>query len=323
MNARTRLLALFLLGVLALTPAGCGTGTTPSKPVTPPAANVPTSTPDVISLPDGFAPEGITSAGNDIFVGSIPTGAIYRADITSGEGTIAVPARADHASLGMKIDDLQRLWVAGGPTGKAFVHDARSGAEIAAYTLSTDKQTFINDVVLTPGAAWFTDSKSDSVYRVAIPNSPIGGPEAVSALKLTGDYKSETGADAFNLNGIAWTGTDLIAVQSATGTLFKIDPKTGMATRIDLGGEKMEAGDGLLIEGQTLFVVQNRLNKIAVIDMANDFLTGKVSSGISSPDFDVPTTVTATGTSLYLPNARFGTSATATTTYTVVRVGKP
>ena len=36
-----------------------------------------------------------------------------------------------------------------------------------------------------------------------------------------------------------------------------------MATRVDLGGEILTNGDGLLLQGRTLYVVQNRLNLVA------------------------------------------------------------
>ena len=41
---------------------------------------------------------------------------------------------------------------------------------------------------------------------------------------------------------------------------------------------------------------------------------------ITSPDFDIPTTVARWADRLYLPNARFTTPPTPTTPYTVVAV---
>ena len=47
------------------------------------------SFPDTIPLPNGFQPEGIASGrGTTFYVGSIPTGAVYRGDLRSGEGAI-------------------------------------------------------------------------------------------------------------------------------------------------------------------------------------------------------------------------------------------
>ena len=53
----------------------------------------------------------------------------------------------------------------------------------------------------------------------------------------------------------------LLAVQSATGKLFTIDPKTGATKLIDLGGATLPNGDGILLHGRTLYVVQNQLTR--------------------------------------------------------------
>ncbi len=102
-----------------------------------PAAGGPTF-PERIDLPPGFAPEGIAiGRGHTFFVGSIPTGAIYRGDLRTGEGAILVPAAASRQAIGVEVDTKNRLFVAGGPTGRAFVYDAGSGALLAEYVLTT------------------------------------------------------------------------------------------------------------------------------------------------------------------------------------------
>jgi sugar lactone lactonase YvrE len=132
----------------------------------------------------------------------------------------------------------------------------------------------------------------------------------------------------FNANGIDATpnGKLLIIVQSATGYLFTVDPITGIATRIMVtGGDHgglVPSGDGILLLGKTLYVVQNQLNKIAVIDVNLAANTGTVTGYITDPAFRVPTTIAAFGKSLYAVNARFGTPVTPTTDYDVVRVDK-
>ncbi|NUT95827.1 MAG: superoxide dismutase, partial [Saccharothrix sp.] len=51
--------------------------------------------------------------------------------------------------------------------------------------------------------------------------------------------------------------------------------------------------------------------------------SGKLVTKITDPRFDVPTTVAAFANRLYLPNARFTTPPTPTTTYNAVAVPKP
>ena len=86
----------------------------------------------------------------------------------------------------------------------------------------------------------------------------------------------------------------------------------------------LTAGDGLLVSGRTLLVVQNRLNQVAVVQPRTARARRARSSGLlTDPRFDVPTTVAAFGNRLYLPNARFTTPPTPTTPYNAVAIPKP
>lgn len=140
---------------------------------------------------------------------------------------------------------------------------------------------------------------------------------------LTGDITYVP--EGINANGIVPTpdGTGLITVQSATGRLFRVDPTTGMARQVDLGAEAVPHGDGLLLHGDTLFVVQNRLDAIAVIALDHAGTAGTDEQRITDPRFDIPTTVAAFGGRLYLPNARFTTPPERTTRYNAVVVDRP
>lgn len=276
--------------------------------------------PGVIQLPNGFRPEGIAISGTTFYTGSLGGAGIYRGDIRTGEGAIfIIPREAGQPFTGMKVDDAGRLWVAGGASGRGFVFDTTTGAQLASFTFNT-APTFINDVIVTDDAAWFTDSQRPLLYRVDITDS--GGIGSVSTVNLTG--KIQVVPDTFNLNGIAATadGSTLIVVNSATGKLYAIDAQTFATTEIDLGGATVTQGDGILLQGRTLYVVRNRMNKIAVIRLAPDLLSGTVIREITNPAFDVPTTIARHGTALYAVNARFSTPPTPSTTYTVVRVDR-
>ena len=89
---------------------------------------------------------------------------------------------------------------------------------------------------------------------------------------------------------------------------------------IDLGGASLTNGDGLLRRGNTLYVVRNQLNEIAVLRLDRSYRSATLTGTITDPNFAVPTTVAALGPFLYAVNARFGTPPTPDTTYTVVRV---
>src|SRR5919108_325970 len=68
--------------------------------------------PGLIGLPDGFQPEGIASGrGTSLYVGSIPTGAVWRGDARSGRGAVLVPPHEGRAAIGIKVDRRNRIFV--------------------------------------------------------------------------------------------------------------------------------------------------------------------------------------------------------------------
>ncbi len=279
--------------------------------------------PEVIPLPNGFQPEGIaTGNGTTFYVGSIPTGAIYKGDLLTGEGDVLVPAQAGRSAIGLKYDSRTGLlFVAGGPTGYAYVYDAETGENVAEIPLELELPSFINDVVITNDAVYFTNSFQPMLYRVPLlSNGQLPEDVQVDVIPLGGEYQFTAGA--FNANGIAATpnGKTLIIVNSTEGALYNVDPATGVATRIDLGTGAVPNGDGILLRGKTLYVVQNQLNQVAVIKLNSDFSAGTIEMTITSPLFRVPTTIAAFGHALYVVNARFGTPPTPDTQYEVVRV---
>jgi sugar lactone lactonase YvrE len=278
--------------------------------------------PDTIRLPDGFQPEGIASGrGTSLFVGSIPTGAIWAGDARSGNGAVLVPPHEGRNAIGIKVDRRNRIFVAGGPTGQGYVYDARTGGDLASYQLApADPPTFVNDVVVTRKGAFFTDSLNQQLYVVPLGrHGRLPGQGAVRTLPLTGDLVFQ---DGFNLNGIAAArgGRLLVVVQSNTGKLFTVNPRTGRTREIDLGGDTVTNGDGLLLRGRTLFVVRNQLNLIAVVKLSRALSSGRVVAELTDPDLDVPTTIAFTAGHLYAVNARFGIPDPDTARYDIVRV---
>jgi sugar lactone lactonase YvrE len=305
-KSQRHILATLLLIVLSLTLMG-------SRPMAPFPSDIP--------LPNGFQPEGIArGTGTTFYVGSIPTGAIYRGDFLTGEGEILVPPQPGRSATGLKYDPRTNLlFVSGAMTGKAFVYDAGTGELVAELQLST-QPSFINDVIITRDAAYFTNSFLPEIYRVSFSQSGSAWSFEAQTIPLGGEYQSIPGG--FNANGIAATpdGKTLIIVNSSEGALYRVDPQTGIATRIDLGTGNVLNGDGILLQGKTLYVVQNSLNQIAVISLSSNFSSGTIQSLLTSPLFRVPTTISRFGDTLYAVNARFDTPPTPETDYDVVRV---
>lgn len=280
--------------------------------------------PEVVPLPNGFQPEGIAVGnGSTFFVGSIPTGAVYKGDLRTGEGQVLVPGQSGHMSIGMAFDSRTGLlYVAGGPTGMAFVYDGTTGANVAEIQLAATSATFVNDVVVTNDAAYFTESSQAVLYRVPLENNgQLPDPAVSETIPLGGDFQLVTG---FNANGIDATpnGKSLIIVNSALGTLYTVDPESGYATLIDLGGDSVVNGDGILLHGKTLYVVQNADNQISVVNLDPHLQSGTVERTITSQYFRVPTTIARFGQRLYAVNARFDTPATSDTEYEIVQVNR-
>jgi sugar lactone lactonase YvrE len=279
--------------------------------------------PDRLDLPNGFQPEGITIGRHaTAYLGSRANGDIYAVSLRTGEQRrISKGLGSDFPSLGLKIDNRGRLFVAGGPSGTGRVIDVRTGKIIRNYKFAT-APTFINDVVLTRHYAWFTDSQRPQLYGVPLGRGGRPGRSgSVVTLTLTGDWEQVEG---FNANGIAETPNRkaLLVVNSTTGLLFRVNPRTGEATQVDLGGTRLTAGDGLLVRGRTLYVVRNQLEQVAVIKLYAGGTRGQLVDTLTSDDFDIPTTVATLGNSLYLPNARFATPPTPDTPYWITRIDR-
>lgn len=265
--------------------------------------------PNVIDLPDGIAGEGIaTGEGATFYAGSLANGHVVRGDLRSGTVEAFVDDPAVAPAVGLSVDvanDL--LFVAGGPTGQAAAYDTTTGATVAIFDL-TDGPAFVNDVITTRDAAWFTNSFAAELYRVPIgADGTLGTPQT---LPLSGPAAALVGD--FNLNGIEATanGKTLLAVNSTSGDLFTIDPDTGDSATIDLGGDAVPTGDGILLQGHTLYVLQNGAapgvpNQVAVVALSGDLSSGQVVDTITDAFFETATTLARHGNRLAAVNAQF------------------
>jgi sugar lactone lactonase YvrE len=278
--------------------------------------------PQVIQLPTGFQPEGIEiGRGTTFYAGSVANGAIYRGNLRTGTGSILVPGALGKSATGIELDNHDRLLVAGAATGNLYVYDAGTASLLRTYQLAT-APTFINDLVFTHDAVYVTDSMKPVLYKIPIgPGGTLGDAQTIA---LGGDYVHVSGQ--FNLNGIDATpnGKALVAVQTANGRLYRIDPSTGTAKTVALAnGESVSNGDGILLDGKRLYVVQNQNNAVAVIALANDLVSGTVLTRLTNPNFSVPTTIDDLGKRLYAVNASFGIANPTTAQYQVVQLRKP
>jgi Cu-Zn family superoxide dismutase len=257
---------------------------------------------------DAVFPEGVAfqPSTGDFFVSSTGDGTIFRGNVerAAAEPFLAPGADERTTAVGLKVDDARgRLFVAGGATGRLFVYDVRDRSLVASF--DTGRQpTFINDVAVAPnGDAFFTDSQSPVIYRVFA--GANGGLVFEPWLDLTGTAIRYQ--EGFNLNGIEVSddGAHLVVVQSNTGRLFRITIASQEVAPIDLGGESLTNGDGILLEGQILYVVRNQQGLIVKLRLADDLLRGTVESSTGDPSLAYPTTIARAGQRLLVVNSQF------------------
>ncbi len=270
---------------------------------------------DRIDLPAGWQPEGITALGQSLFVGSLADGAIWKADSTTGEGVLLVPGSEGMVAVGVEADEATgRLWVAGGGTGEIRAYDAQSGELLHTWNVDSG---FLNDLVATPRAVYVTDSFVPQLIVIALRADGSLGDAEASAVPITGDLSY---GDGFNVNGIVSGDAGLVIVHSPTGALYSIDPTSGETVTIETGDAQLSAGDGLELDGTTLYVVRNQLDRVAVVELDEAHESATAITELVADGLDIPTTAALIGSDLWTVNARFTTAASPETEYWITRL---
>jgi len=272
-----------------------------------------------IELPGATSAEGIASgAGSTFYAGDLFGGDIFRGDIRRRTVERFIDNEPGRGALGLRVDIADHLlFVAGGFDGRAYVYDTRTGATVRTYQLSV-APSVINDVALTRQGAWFTNSSQPELYFVPV---VAGRPGASRTLALSGPA-AEVGP-GFNNNGIQATadGSALLVAHTNQGALNLVDPATGASRTVQ--GVSLPNVDGILMEGRTVYAVQNFLNQIAQVKLSGDLGAGSVTKVVTSGQFKVPTTVARFGDRLAAVNAKFDTGFPPTaTTFEVVVVDR-
>ena len=293
--------------------------------------------PDAIEIPTGFEAEGIElGKGHEFFLGAFSfssvfgeaffenphemsefAGAIYKGNLRSGEGAILAPPTGKPVS-GLSYDDrTDYLYAATGfvdlLTGSfkdqgVIVYDASSGDVITEIPFGDG--IVLNDVLVTNTAVYVTDSLNPNLYRLALekdgrlPSTPV-----VEMIPMPGFEMVE---GEFNANGLAgdFDGSQLVIVNITTGGLFLVDTASGEATPLKIEGaeEMFPNGDGLYLDGRTLYILQNFSDKIAVVQLSDDLSGGEFIKNIvgeGETKLDIATTIIGFRDSLYAINTHF------------------
>jgi Cu-Zn family superoxide dismutase len=268
--------------------------------------------PEDVTYPEGIA---LDSAGAAFYTASAATGAVIRVALDSRKATTiaaagtVLPAEPFPAALGMKLDNANRLWLAGGRTGRMAVLDARTGTVLKRFQTPASSSSLINDVALVGEAAYFTDSLTPTLWRITTASHRIGELEAWIEFAGT---PLQYGSGA-NLNGIAATadGRHLIVVQMNKGLLYRVGIGDRQIAPIDAGGAALTGADGLVLDGRTLYVVRQTEQEIVTMELSDDLTTGRVLGRFKDPALAWPATAAKQGDRLLVVNTQFNKRSAA------------
>ncbi|MFH8978528.1 SMP-30/gluconolactonase/LRE family protein [Streptomyces sp. NPDC017890] len=284
--------ALAAVTALALTAATDSRAATGSESATRPDTAT-TRLPDHYVIPgDKAFPTGVAydPRSGHYYVGSAQDGTLYRGHVRKPTARVWSPDGRDGRSFtaGMTIDGEGRLYVNGGATGTLRVYDTATGDLLT--TLHGAEGGFVNDVtVAADGTAYVTDSFKPVVYRLT--EDERGRWKLEHWLDV-----DDSGVDwvdgQHNLNGIVAVGDrHLLAVQSNTGKLWRVDRSTGRTAEVDLGGDTVVNGDALAWRDGRLYVTQGNLYadpgtepQVAVIEMNDDLTHGRFVDRLVPPE---------------------------------------
>jgi hypothetical protein len=272
--------------------------------------------PDLIPIPVGFEPEGIELGRNqDFFVGTLAfsgnhtnAGAIYKGNLLTGEGQVLVqPTGKPLAGLSYdaRTDYLYATTGFANPNRErgVKVYTGTSGLLLAEIIFGDEM--VINDLLVTERAVYCTDSINPTLYKIPLEDDGKVFSSVAEKIEMIGFEQVER----TNANGLAgdFDGKELVVINSRTGVLYLVDTESGIATPVDIQGEEQlfVRGDGLYMDGRTLYIMQNFTQKIAVVQLSDDLTQGTFIKNLVSDDFAVPTTITGYGDCIYAINTHY------------------
>jgi Cu-Zn family superoxide dismutase len=290
-----------------------------------PAAVRPIELPASVSFPEGIAYDASAGA---LYTAGAADGVLARIDAKSGAAQVVARAgilvppgtTAFPAALGMKIDPRGRLWIAGGRTGKLWVVESATGRVVKEQAVPTVGRSLLNDVALVGPAAYVTDTFVPTLWRVSMKGDAVGELEPWLDLS-SGPIKY---GEAANLNGIAPTpdGRRLIVVHMSQGTLFTVGVESKAIAPIDTAGEDLSGADGLVLDGDTLYVVRQTAAEVVTVRLDAALTRGTVVSRFKDPALTWPATAVRVGADLVVVNTQFNTRESKSTRrpFTLLRV---
>ena len=247
-------------------------------------------------------PEGVAAGpGSLMYTSELLFGGIKSVDVVTGQVTQVVP------SFGFGVRAALGLWYAEGviyaggagelfgPPAAVHAYDAHTGQEIVTCTPAS--AVFVNDVIEYNGYLFATDSFLNEVLVFDV-GAMLHGDCSYNVIVLPEAFVG----DGFRANGIEIYKDGIIVANSNENQLWYIDLHTYEATMISAEG----GGDGLLVDGDILYSVENVANTVAVYQLGyshEGMVTATPVADLTSDLFRIPTTVAMYKDMLYLGNA--------------------
>jgi len=262
-----------------------------------------------VTLPTGFRPEGITAGrGTTFYVGSVADGRIRVGTVKSDRGRQLLAPVSGRSLRGLFYDKRSGwVWAVGsqGSAGLVLAVGGRTGKVKASFTIPD--AGFLNDLTLSKGSLWVTDSNVDRLLRIKLNRhgKPVG---AYTTRAPTGAWPTPTGLRA---NGIvALRNGKLLLDHSTAGGLYVVNPKTGVLKVVPIAGHPaVTGGDGMVLRGNKLFVVRgSNASSVTQLKLGHTKagLKAKVVRTLTAATLDVPSTAALVRGKLWVVNARFG-----------------
>jgi len=277
--------------------------------------------PDLIPIALGMEAEGIEMGKDtDFFVGAVAytgtltnAGTIFKGDLFTGEGQILVPPTGKPIA-GLSYDE--RTDYLYGATGFSAGFSGpwwEQGVKVYAGTsgrllgeIIFGDGILINDVLVTDKAVYCTDSANPALYKIPLEDNGKVFSSTVEKIEMTG---FEMNPEGLNANGLVgdFDGKELVVINISTGVLYLVDTESGAASPVRIKGEEQlfPDGDGLYMDGRTLYIMQNFTQKIAVVELSDDLTQGTFVKNIVSDNFAIPTTITGYGDCIYAINTNY------------------
>ncbi len=101
----------------------------------------------------------------------------------------------------------------------------------------------------------------------------------------------------------------LFVIHAETGRLFHIDTASRDVVEIDKGGANLSSGDGLVFEGQRLFVVRQSAAEIVALRLSSDLLTAREIKRVKVEELQWPATAAISGDRPIVANSQLNRRA--------------